>query len=222
MAERPIFVPDQHAPGLVREIPFTIPWAGGFGTGQKQENIKALHAAAAKPGFSKLLEISTKSETELGRRLSAFSLTFHSVTLGDIPLECAYQGSKVFEHGGPYTDLYRVDARIAKRDPRLKASGRLIFFRFEGFDFPSEPKTLFYDWLYINTLLPDRERLQRLDRYDGFTDIEFNPARSLNCQARSCALFVSLMLLDLLDDKLRAPKKFIAMMQDNVHRTAAS
>jgi hypothetical protein len=222
MAERPIFVPDQHAPGLVREIAFTIPWAGGFGTGQKQENIKALHAAAAKAGFSKLLEISTKSESELGRRLSAFSLTFHSVTLGDIPLECAYQGSKVFEHGGPYTDLYRVDARAAKQDPRLKTSGRLTGVNFEGFDFPSEPKTLFYDWLYINTLLPDRERLKRLDRYDGFTDIEFNPARSINCQARSCALFVSLMHLDLLDDKLCAPKKFIAMMQDRAFRPAAT
>lgn len=28
--------------------------------------------------------------------------------------------------------------------------------------------------------------------YDGFTDIEFNPQKSLNCQAKAAALYVSL------------------------------
>jgi len=218
MAERPIFVPDEDAPGLVREIPFNIAWAGGFARVQKKKNVRALHEAAAEEGFSKLLEISTKSDEKLGQRLSAFSLTFHSDELGDIPLECAYQGSKVFEHGGPYTDLYHVDVRTAKRDPRLKDSGRIIGFRFDGFEFPLEPKTVFYDWLYINTILPHREWLKRLDRYKGFTDIEFNPSKSINCQARSCALFVSLMHLDLLDDKLRSPKQFIALTRELAHR----
>ena len=147
MAERPIFVPDEDAPGLVREISFSIAWAGGFAPVQKKKNVKALHEAAAVRGFPELLEISTKSDEKLGQRLSAFSLTFHSDELGDIPLECAYQGSKVFEHGGPYTDLYSVDVRTAKRDPRLKESGRLTGFLFEGFRFPLEPKTVFYDWL---------------------------------------------------------------------------
>jgi Aldo/keto reductase family len=32
-----------------------------------------------------------------------------------------------------------------------------------------------------------REWLERLYRYAGFTDIEFNPSKSINCQARSCA-----------------------------------
>ena len=64
-------------------------------------------------------------------------------------MECAYQGSKVFERGGPYTDLYSVDVRTAKRDPRLKESGRLTGFLFEGFKFPLEPKTVFYDWLSL-------------------------------------------------------------------------
>ena len=29
-----------------------------------------------------------------------------------------------------------------------------------------------------------------LNEFDAFTDIEFNPKRSFNCQAKSCALFV--------------------------------
>jgi hypothetical protein len=115
----------------------------------------------------------------------------------DIPVECAFQGSKVFEHGGPYTDLYEADARSAKHDPRLYKSGRLVGFKFDNLSFPLEPKTAFYDWLYINAIFPHREWLKRLYRYAGYTDIEFNPARSINCQARSCALFVALMKRDL-------------------------
>ena len=33
---------------------------------------------------------------------------------------------------------------------------------------------------------------ERVLEYAGFTDIEFNPKKSLNCQARSCALYVAL------------------------------
>jgi len=39
-----------------------------------------------------------------------------------------------------------------------------------------------------------------LDAYDTFTDIEFNPKRSFNCQARSCALFVALARKGLLGE----------------------
>lgn len=127
----------------------------------------------------------------MGRHLSAFHLKVDTKHLGDIPLECAFQGSKVFERGGPYTDLYSADARAAKRDSRLHESGRLVGFEFEKIRFPIEPRTVFYDWLYINAILPHREWLTRLYVYAGFTDIEFNPKRSINCQARSCALFVS-------------------------------
>jgi hypothetical protein len=222
MAERPIFVPDKDAPGLVREISFSMIWHGGFAPVQKKKNIKALHEAAADAGFPALLEISTKSDEKLGQRLSAFSLTFHSAELGDIPLECAYQGSKLFERGGPYTDLYKVDVRTAKRDPRLKESGRITGFVFEGFKFPLEPKTVFYDWLYISTIstiFPHQDWLkERLDKYAGFTDIEFNPSKSINCQARSCALFVSLMHMDLLDSSIHSPQDFISLVKQHARR----
>src|SRR5688572_17405993 len=58
-------------------------------------------------------------------------------------------------------------------------------FRFNGYSFPLEPKTVFYDWLYINAIYPHREWLQRPCKDAGFTDIEFNPSKSINCQARS-------------------------------------
>lgn len=38
--------------------------------------------------------------------------------------------------------------------------------------------------------------------YDAFTDIEFNPQKSLNCQAAAAARFVSLHRLGLLTESL--------------------
>jgi hypothetical protein len=92
--------------------------------------------------------------------------------LGKLLLEGAFQGSKVFERGGPFTDLYGADVREAKRDPRLKESGRLTGFKFENMCFPREPKTDFYEWRYINALYGHREWLRGhiipLRRFHGY------------------------------------------------------
>lgn len=209
MAERPVFVPSEIAPGLVRELSFQFHWNGGFSAAQKKRNILALHQAAAAKGFQRLLEISTKSDAKLGQHLSAFNLKAQLEGFGEIPLECAYQGSKVFEDGGPYKDLYEADAKSAKQDPRLKNSGQLRAFAFGELEFPLEPVTAFYNWLYIRAIFPHRDWLKRLLAYSGFTDIEFNPSKSINCQARSCALFVSMMRLDLLEESILIPKNFV-------------
>jgi hypothetical protein len=209
MAERPIFVPLSTSSQLVSEIYFSIVWHSGFAPSQKKRNVKALHEAAETAGYSPLLEISTKSDEKVGQRLSAFSLKIRNKEAGEIPLECAFQGSKVFEHGGPYKDLYWSEPRLAKRDRRLQESGRLIGFEYEQFLFPIDPKTAFYDWLYITAIFPHREWLSRLDFYTAFTDIEFNPKQSINCQARSYALFLALKYRDLLEGAIASPRDFI-------------
>lgn len=218
MAERPVFLPAKDAPGFVREISLDIPWASGFAPVQKKKNIKSLHNAAAISGIEPLLEVSTKSDEVAGQHLSAFHLKLRT-KMGDVPLECVYQGSKVFEFGGPFIDLYEVDARTAKRDPRLQQSGNLIRFEFEDHIFPLIPKTVFYDWLYLSAVYPHRkwlnERLTEKKSYAGFTDIEFNPSKSINCQAKSCALFVALMQKDMLDSALETPEVFVALMKKN-------
>ena len=209
MAERPVFIPWTDGFRLVKELSFVFKWNPGFAVIQKKKNIQALHEAAVAQGYSPLLEISTKSEELLGQRMSAFSLKVTMGEVGEIPLECAFQGSKVFEHGGPFTELYSVDPRSAKKDPRIRSSGRLVEFRFSGLTFPIEPKTAFYDWLYISALFPHREFLQRLERYAGFTDIEFNPGKSINCQARSCAMLVAMMRKGILENAVQCPDNFI-------------
>ena len=217
MAERPIFVPVPDEPELVKEIYLPLKWHAGFAPVQKEKNAAALHASAAMAGYSPLLEVSSRSGEKLGRHLSAFHLKVQS-RIGEIPLESAFQGSKVFERGGPFTDLYSADARTAKRDPRLRESGGIVGFEFDGMRFPTEPRTAFYDWLYINAIYPHREWLTRLYRYAGFTDIEFNPERSVNCQARSCALFVSLMKKDLLESAIESPQAFIDTLAAHAYR----
>jgi hypothetical protein len=150
MAQRPIFIPSESGDELVIEQMIHLRWNSGFAAVQKEKNVSNLHHGAAAAGFSPVLEISTKSPSIAGRRLSAFNLIIKSQRHGELPLESAFQGSKVFEGGGPYTDLYFAAPKNAKRDPRIRTSGKLVGFVFDGYQWSTEPQTAFYDWLYIS------------------------------------------------------------------------
>lgn len=115
-------------------------WSGGFAASQKQKNIRALHDAfqVARPG-SRVLEISSKSMQVNGVALSKYVPSLRK----SIPVENVFQAGKVFEHGGPYTDLLTVSPKDAKREERLRTSGRLTGFIFDGKHYPTEPKTAF-------------------------------------------------------------------------------
>lgn len=212
MASRPVFSPSTKPGRLVEEVSVEFLWHKGMAPSQKKKNVVELHQAAAKRGLTPLLEVSSKSEEELGNRLSAFNIKVELDEGGSVPLENAFQSSKVFQHGGPFTELLWVDPRAAKRDERLSSSGALIGFKFQGQEFPLIPKTAFYDWLYIRALYPHREFLARLQEYKGFTDIEFNPSKSINCQARSCATFVSLDRLDLIEQCAHSSSCFMKVL----------
>jgi len=191
MATRPIFIPEKNGTQLVSEISVNFKWNPGMASTQKKKNIVALHAAAKSRGFDNLLEISSKSEEEVGRRLSAFNLKI-MLEEREVLLECAYQGSKVFRRGGPYTDIFLLSPREAKKDPRLHTSGDLIGFNLLGDQFPLSPKNAFYDWLYIRALVLHQSWFRNNVSYHGYTDIEFNPAKSIHCQARAFAELISL------------------------------
>lgn len=211
MAQRPLFISAEEGPALVRTKHVEFQWFPGMAVSQKQKSVDSLHAAALKlPGISKVLEVSSKSREELGVALSAFNLTFTTVRHGrTLSVECAFQGSKVFEHGGPFVDMFDMTSREAKKDERLRSSGRLIGFRFFGTDWGLEPQTAFYDWLYINALKKQPSMTEQLLKYSAFTDIEFNPERSINCQAYSVALYVSLHRRCLLDEATSSKEAFL-------------
>jgi hypothetical protein len=178
---------------------------------QKQKSVDSLHAAVLKlPGISRVLEVSSKSREELGVALSAFNLTFTTIKHNrTFSVECAYQGSKIFERGGPFVDMFGMTSREAKKDDRLRSSGLLTGFRFFGVDWGLEPQTAFYDWLYINALKKQPSVTEQLLEYSAFTDIEFNPERSINCQAYSVALYISLYKRHLLEEATSSKEAFL-------------
>lgn len=209
MAIRPIFAPDFSGYPYVDTVDIEFKWHPGFAKSQMQKTILSLHGAAEKQGITPILEISRKSASRLGVSLSAFNLPLETQSGQKMSVECAYQGSKVFENGGPYDELYFVSSKSAKTDDRLRTSGELIGFNFCGEHFPTEPKTAFYDWLYITALYQKKKDLmQQLEKFQGFSDIVFNPKRSFNCQARAAALFVSLSKNGLMDKHLISDKDY--------------
>lgn len=209
MATRPIFVPTNDIKELFKEVDINFKYHSGFAVSQKYKSISSLHENANEKGYGNILEVSTKSSEILGQRLSAFNLMLETESFGTISIESAFQGSKVFEDGGPYNDIYEKDSLSAKRDERIKNSGSLKYFEFEKQKWELEPKSAFYDWIYIKALHPHMAYIkENLTKYSAFSDIEFNPKKSINCQARTCAIMVSLINLDLLDDAMQSPLKF--------------
>ncbi|MCI9217307.1 hypothetical protein AALA78_09035 [Lachnospiraceae bacterium 42-17] len=188
MAKRPAFFIRQEK--VVQDI-FSFEWFSGFAISQKQKSIESLHHAILKADAdARPLEISTKSREAIGVNLSAFNLRLNNYTLENI-----FQSAKVFANGGPYPDLLNVPPKAAKRDERLRNSGNIKAFRYQNEDFPLIPKTVFYDFIYIaavkNSFAADE--IKEISSYNYFTDIEFNPAKSINTQARAAAM-ISLLL----------------------------
>ncbi len=75
-------------------------------------------------------------------------------------------------------------------------------------EFETKPETYFYNWLYINALNMQEDLAVQVMEYDAFTDIEFNPKKSINCQAEAAAIFVSLKRQGLLEAALEDKEKF--------------
>lgn len=212
MATRPIFIPNIDGNIGVIEKSIDFKWHPGMAKSQKQKSIVELHESAKILGIKNILEISSKSLSDLGVSLSAFNLSFTTKKYNNtLTVESAFQGSKVFKKGGPYKDLYLVDSKTSKQDIRIKDSGKLISFNFFNKEFPLIPRTFFYDWLYIKALVSNPDLSNKIYEFEGFSDIEFNPKKSLNCQAHAAALFLSLRASNKLDEALSTPDKFLSV-----------
>jgi hypothetical protein len=211
MAKRPLFLPVAQGALMVRTEMVDFQWFAGMAVSQKQKSIASLHESATRKGLcERPLEVSSKSPVSVGVALSAFNLgSFSRRSHQRYTVETVFQSSKVFEKDGPFPDLLYSTSREAKKDPRIQQSGRLLRFDYFGTSWELEPKTAFYDWLYINTLSKNPELMEEAGLYDAFTDIEFNPERSINCQAYSLALFRSLQERNLLSEALASKQAFL-------------
>lgn len=203
MANRPVFCSINKKP-FYEEKNIEFKFFPGFSLSQKQKTIDSLHEQYLlyNPN-AKILEISSKGSNIIGNKLSAFNLQI-AYNESFISVECAFQGGKVFENGGPYVDLLYKSSVEAKKDIRLKNSGKLTKFIFNNIEYPLEPKDLFYNWIYFNALYSDSELSKSVLKYDSFSDIEFNPQKSINCQAKSVAIFVGLVRGNLADSAIKS------------------
>ena len=213
MAKRPVFLPAAQPP-FVEEQETIFQYFSGFAHSQKQKSIHSLHAAFCEQQgeAQKILEISSYSDTPLGAALSAFHLTLTLQDGSTTTVESAFQASKIFAGGVVCDDLLYASSKDAKKDQRLRTSGELVRFSFQGRDYPLEPTNFFYNWLYCRSVYREhRELYEELCRYDAFTDIVFNPSKSLNCQARAAAQLVGLRNANKLDVAMESPEAFLSV-----------
>jgi len=216
MASKQVYIPKETAP-YYDYVEIEYEFNPGFSRTQKQRNIRNIHENFTRRFNGKqALEVSSKSMQNGGVELSAFNLLKYVPSKNEkYSVECVFQSGKVFEHGGPYIDLLDKTSKEAKKDDRLRNSGHLKQFTFEGENFSLKPETLFYDYIYINALLENPDLADILMEYDGFTDVEFNPKNSRNCQVKSCAAYVSLRKQGLLD-KVKDSKSFKELYEPKV------
>ena len=79
----------------------------------------------------------------------------------------------------------------------------------EGRFFGNEPKDFFYNWIYIKALCENPRYVDMLDVYTAFTDIEFNPKKSINCQAKAIAIAAGLKKAGLLENYIADDQQFL-------------
>ncbi len=200
--QRPVFMPRVNSDNLVKTDMVRFERHVGFASRQKKKSIHDLHQVIRKKyGFNHVLELSSKSGNKLSFALSPSSLRLTNEHDGQqYSVENAFQSSSVFEDGGPYTDLLSAPPRQAKKDERLMTSGELISYNYFGIEWSVEPLTTFYDWLYVNALKQNPQLHEQVMQYQAFTDIEFNPKKSIHCSAYALAMFVALNKRELLDN----------------------
>jgi hypothetical protein len=194
----------------------------------------------------KILEVSTKSiNYELGTALSAMNLNYYDESTSQtFTVENWFQSSKQFiKNGniyGPYKELLHVDPLTAKRYLNTNLDKKIIdqykddilfskiqneiqnanlhSFVFLGNSYRIEPKSAFYDYLYVKALVQNDSLSSAIKKYRIFTDIEYNPIVKgrrirFNSQARACAIYVALSNRGLIEEALLSFESFVSCIQ---------
>ncbi len=209
MAVRPVFLVNDNNLSF-ESINVDFEWYKGLSLTQKKRNVLSLHYSFLLENLDKkVLEISSKSMDDLGIKLSAFNLKYKISNELEVSVENIYQGSKVFENGIQYPNLYYKSSMYAKKFELLKTSGNIVGYKLFDEVFPNKPETFFYNWIYINALVNNEYLSKQILKYDAFTDIIYNPKKSINCQARAAAIYVTLYRNNMLEKALSSKKEFL-------------
>lgn len=211
MANRYVYYVDKQT-NQNKKTEIEFKWFPGFSKEQKQKSIKDLHIEFKKKYTDySLLEVSSKSTKEIGIIASAFNLKVNTKKGNLFTVEQLFQSSKVYKKAGDHHHLLTKgysSKEMKKLLGQVDFNDYLIKFNCFNQDFPLEPKNLFYNWLYVNALKQNSDIADEIIKYDAFTDIEFNPKRSYNCQAEACSIFVSLYKNSYLNQALKNITEF--------------
>ena len=228
MAKRGVFIPKSTYP-YFEEVQVEFDWFGGFAKCQKRKCVLSVHMnfLEGMPD-KKVLEISSSSTSLLGNNLSAMQLRkFVPSYNKSFCLESVFQTSRIYSNGAGHfwgkkigrIEYVELDGWGSKKVIKDLSEGYHSYeYMYEGFKFPAPDFhiSLFYDYIYLNALLEDensdvREELIK-GQYTAFTDMA---TKSLNNQARSCAIFVSLYKANLLD-KVKNVEDYLALFRVNM------
>lgn len=143
----------------------------------------------------------------LGAKLSAMHLNKRTLK-GITTVESAFQSSRIYGDGakriGPFPEYRFLPGRECKKLVKEAAKEMHSYqYELDGLTFyaPAHHISQFYDFLYLNALLePENEEVKNKllqEKYTAFTDLA---TKSLNCQARSAAIFVGLVRAGMIDE----------------------
>lgn len=197
----------------IEERNYNFEWFMGCSVAQLRRSIRALHKEIRNSGYGKIIEVSTKSEDEIGRKLSPLNLM---VCIDDesLPMESYYQGSKVFDDNGCKIKLSECEhilpwkTKQFIRETVKERNLKLVEFDFKGNKFDLSSKGMCFDYIYILGLIQNESLGDYIMNYEVFTDLMFKKETGIGCQARSCALYKYLRTNGLLENFIKNPHEF--------------
>ena len=218
MAERSVFVSKDVYP-FFEEIRVQFDYFQGFALSQRRKSQLSLHMnfGAAYPK-EKVLEISTASLYSLGSALSALHLKKRTQS-GITTVESAFQSSRIYgayDEIGPFPELLFFPPRECKKMVVERSCGLISRHgRFEGVDFysPDHFPSLFFNFIYLNALCEEENKAVAdkliAEGYTAFSDLA---TKAVNSQARTCAIFVSLVKNGLIE-KVRDYGSYLSLFR---------
>lgn len=226
MAVRSVFKAKEVFP-YFEEVYVELDWFGGFALSQKRKcEIGLRKNYLMKYPEEKVLEASGASLYSLGKELSAMHL--HKRTKrGLTSVESAFQSSKIYKTAsgviGPFTELLFLPGKECKKKVKELSQANISYeYCFDGMTFyaPEHHISQFYDFIYLNALLePENEAAREKLLAGGYTAFTDLATKSLNCQARSCAIFVGLMKAGKID-MVRDYNSYLALFRTRTDGSA--
>lgn len=224
MATRPVFMVSTENAKHFCIVNTVFEFVGCFSPSKTKQSIESLHNSFLRLNPSKkVLEVSSRSNSNLGLKLSAHNLMLSTKNKNIFALDSIFYASQVFQNGGPYLDLLNKDVSVAKHDKRLVKSGDLVGFKFFHLSFDVEYINAFFNYLYISTLHKIKENrifADELMQYDAFTDIEYNVGSY--SEAEACTLYVALRNKGLIEKALLSKENFIKIVYKDVAKESSS